>query len=152
MPPTSKKLKGPIGFRVVHPCIRSSKTVYARVLKLHISILHGKIFDARFFFFVRVISLSGVMPLWIKSQWNLMYATSYEPCRLGFWNFKMDFSWKNSWSIFFSFPSYLPFWSYAPLKKSEWHLVSEISSKLFELGGLKLGQLIRNDEQIMWLN
>ena len=34
----------------------------------------------------------------------------------------------------FSCPSYLPFWSYAPLKKSEWNLVSKISQKVFELG------------------
>ena len=31
-----------------------------------------------------------------------------------------DSSWKNSWHIFFSCLSYLPFWSYAPLKKSKW--------------------------------
>ena len=35
---------------------------------------------------------------------------------------------------FFSCLSYLPFWSYAPLQKSEWSLVSQISRKLFELG------------------
>ena len=36
--------------------------------------------------------------------------------------------------FFFSCPSYPPFWSYAPLKKSEWNLVSKISWKVFELG------------------
>ena len=36
-------------------------TVHARVLKFYIWILHGKIADP--YFFVRVISLSGVMPL-----------------------------------------------------------------------------------------
>ena len=39
---------------------------------------------------------------------------------------------------FFSCPSYLPFWSYAPLKKSDWNLVSKISWKLFELGAWNL--------------
>ena len=53
--------------------------------------------------------------------------------------------------FFFSCLSYLPFWSYAPLKKSEWHLVSKRSQKVFELGGLKLGQLIADDEWITWL-
>ena len=92
MPPTSKKLRAHIGFGLcvrasvhasVRPCVRSSKTVHARILKFHIWIPHGKIFDARFFFFffvvlffvffclfflfvfflVRVVSLSGVIPL-----------------------------------------------------------------------------------------
>ena len=35
---------------------------------------------------------------------------------------------------FFSCPSYLPFWSYAPLKTSERNLVSKISRNVFELG------------------
>ena len=39
---------------------------------------------------------------------------------------------------FFTCPSYLPFWSYAPLKKSEWNLVSKISRKVFELGAWNL--------------
>ena len=51
--------------RVVCACVRSSKTVHARVLKFHIWIPRGKIFDAHFL----------------------------------------------------SCPSYLPFWSYAPLNK-----------------------------------
>ena len=56
-------------FQVVSPCVcacfHSSRTVHARVLKFHIWIPHGKIFDVHFF----------------------------------------------------SCPSYLPFWSYAPLNK-----------------------------------
>ena len=39
---------------------------------------------------------------------------------------------------FFSCPSYLPFWSYAPLKTSEWLLVSKISPNVFELGAWNL--------------
>ena len=45
----------------------------------------------------------------------------------------------------FSCPSYLPFWSYAPLKKSEWNLVCKISQSIWARG-LKLGQLIGDDE------
>ena len=79
MPPTSKKLREHIGFGLsvrpsVHASIRSSKTVHARVLKFHLWIPHGKIIDTRFFL-VRVISLSGVMPLW-KNQneiWCMPY-------------------------------------------------------------------------------
>ena len=54
--------------------IRSSKTVHAGVLKFHIWIPHGKIADM-FFFLVRVISLSGVMPLWknAKEIWCMPY-------------------------------------------------------------------------------
>ena len=89
MPPTSKKLTGHIGFGLcvrpsVHACVRPpvrSRTVHARILKFHIWVPHGKIFDTW------VIALSGVMPLWKKSEWNLMHAISYEPCMLGFWNF-----------------------------------------------------------------
>ena len=47
--------------------------------------------------------------------------------------------------VFFC-PSCLPFWSYASLKKSEWNLVSKISQKSIWTRGLKLGQLIGNDE------
>ena len=36
--------------------------------------------------------------------------------------------------FFFSCPSYLPFWSYAPLKKSEWNLMNAISYELCMLG------------------
>ena len=47
-------------------------TVHARVLKFHIWISHGKIADL-YFFLVRVISLSGVMPLW-KNQHEILSA------------------------------------------------------------------------------
>ena len=42
---------------------------------------------------------------------------------------------------FFSCPSYLSFWSYAPLKKSAWNLVSKISRKVFELGAWNMVSL-----------
>ena len=35
--------------------------------------------------------------------------------------------------VFFSYLSYLPFWSYGPLKIFEKNLVSRISSKVFKL-------------------
>ena len=60
---TSKKLTGHIGFGLcVSASVCLSRTVHARVLKFHIWIPHGKIADTHFFL-VRVISLSGVMPL-----------------------------------------------------------------------------------------
>ena len=87
-----------------------------------------------------LFSCPSYLPFWSyaplkKSEWNLMHAISYEPCMQGFGNFLI---WiphgKIADAYFFSFPSYLPFWSYAPLKKSEWNLASNISQKVFELG------------------
>ena len=52
MPPTSKKVTGPIGFGLsMRLSVHSSRTVHARNLKFHIWIPHGKIADTRFFFF-----------------------------------------------------------------------------------------------------
>ena len=136
MPSTSKKLREQIGFVL---SVLSSKSVHARVLKFHIWIPHGKIADTRFIFIVRVISLSGVMPLWKHQNeiWCMPYLV--KPCMLGFWNFiYIDSSWKNSWPVCFYCPGYLPFWSYAPLKKSDWNLVSKISRKVSELGACNL--------------
>ena len=79
MPQTSKKLREHIGFGLsVH-----SRTVHARVLKFHIWIPYGKIFDTHFF------SCLSYLPFWCyaplkKSEQNLMRAISYEPCVLGF--------------------------------------------------------------------
>ena len=64
--PNFEEVVGAYWFRVVRVCVHSSKTVHARALKFHIWIPHGKIADTRFFL-VRVISLSGVIPLW-KNQ------------------------------------------------------------------------------------
>ena len=136
--PNFEEVDGEYWFRVVRPSVRSSRIVHARVLKFHIWIPHGKIFDTRFFFFlselspflelcpfekirtksdachilwtvharvlkfhkwvphgkiadpyfllVRVISVSGVMPLWKKSAWNLVSKISRKVFELGAWN------------------------------------------------------------------
>ena len=95
MPPTSKKLRGHIGFVLsvrapVHPCFRSSHF--------------------------------------------LMHAISNEPCMLGFWNFIYAFLMEKQLTHIFSCPSYLPFWSYSPLKKSEWNLIQAICYEPCMLG------------------
>ena len=59
-------------------------------------------------------------------------------------------SWTNSWSAVFG-PSYVPFRSYAPLKKSEWNLISKLSRNVFKLGILKLCQLIGDAGETTWL-
>ena len=66
MPPTSKKLREHIGFGLcvracVRPCLRSSKTVHARILKFHIWIPHGKIADTCLFF---LSEYSPFLELW----------------------------------------------------------------------------------------
>ena len=63
MPPTSKKLTGPIVFRLsLRVSICSSKTVHARVLKFHIWIPHGKIFDEHFFFLSKLSPFLELCP------------------------------------------------------------------------------------------
>ena len=84
-------------------------------------------------FLVRVISLSGVMPLEkirMKSDARqILWTVHARVLKFHIW---IPHG-KIADPYFFSSSSYLPFWSYAPLKKSEWHLVSKISRKLFEL-------------------
>ena len=53
-------------------------------------------------------------------------------CMLGFWNFIYGFLLKKSLNFFFFLIRVMPFWNYAPLKKSEWNLVSKISRKVLE--------------------
>ena len=67
-----------------------SRTMHARVLKFHVWIPHGKIFDTHFF------SCTSYLPFWSyaplkKSKQNLMHAISYELCMVGFWNFIYGF-------------------------------------------------------------
>ena len=124
----------------VRACVRSKYachifwTVHARVLKFHIWIPYGQIADTRFFFLVRVISLSGVMPLWkIRMKSDACYILWTVYARVLKFHIWIPHG-KIADPYFFSCPSCLPFWSYAPLKKSEWNLVSKISRKVFELG------------------
>ena len=156
IPPTSKKLIEHIGFGLsVRPSVcpfvmlfdacHILWTMHARVLKFHIWIPHGTIADPFFFFLfflsfflVRVISLSGVIPLWeIRMKcaaWHTLRTVHTRVLKFHIWISHG----KISDPYFFSCPSYLPFWSYAPLKKSEWNLVSKISQKLFKLGNWNL--------------
>ena len=69
---------------------------------------------------------------YVRSWHFLMHAISYEPSLLGFWNFIYGFLMAGI--RIFSYPSYLPFWRYAPLKKSEWNLMHAISYESCMLG------------------
>ena len=85
--PTSKTLTGHTGFGL---SVRVSiqKRACHILWTVHARVLYGFIC---FFFLDWVISLSGAMPLWKKSEWSLMHALCYEPCMLGFWSFIYGF-------------------------------------------------------------
>ena len=122
--------------------VRSSRTVHSRFLKFHIWISHGKIAYTRllfvcllcFFFCPRYLLFwTPVMPVWkirMKSDachiLRIVYARGL---KFHIWSSHG----KVADQCVLSWPSYLPFWSYAPLKNSEWNLVSKISWKVFEL-------------------
>ena len=63
---------------------------------------------------------------------HAFWCMPYEACMLGFLHGKI------ADPYIFSCPCYVPFWSYAPLKKSESNLVSKISRNVFELGDWNL--------------
>ena len=120
-------------------CVRSSKIVHARVLKFHIWIPHGKIVDARFFFFFFFFfSCPSYLPFWSYAPLKKKKRMKSDACHI-LRTVHARVSKFHVWiphgiiadpQLFFC-PSYLPFWSYAPFKKSEWNLVSKISRKVF---------------------
>ena len=144
MSPASKKLREHIGIWLsIRLSVRSSKTVHASVMKFHIWIPHGKIVDTLFFscpsYAPLKISLPGGMPLWKNGNeiWCMPYLMNTMVLKFHIW---IPHG-KIADPYFFSCLSYLPFWSYAPLKKSAWNLVSKISRKVFELGAWNLVSL-----------
>ena len=90
-------------------------TVHTRVLKFHIWISRRKIADP-YFFLVRVISLSGVMPLW-KNQneiFSARYLKKYLSQGLETWS--ADRGWWVDYLIKFLKKITVFFQSYCPLK------------------------------------
>ena len=147
--PNFEEVDGAYWFQVVRACVRacgrSSRTVHARVLKFHIWIPHGKIVDTH------TISCPSYLPFWSyallkKSEWNLMHAISYEPYMLGIWNFIYGSSWKNSWSLFSFLSELSPFLELCPFEKIRMKSCQQDISKCIWARGLKLGQLIGDDE------
>ena len=129
----------------VHGWVSSSRTVHARVLKFHIWIPRGKIFDTPFFSCPSYLPFCSNAPL-IKIQMksdacHILWTVHGRVLKFRIW---IPHG-KIADPYFFSCLSYLPFWSYAPLKKSEWNLVSKISQSIWARG-LKLGQLTGDDE------
>ena len=122
MPPTSKKLTGHIGFGLcVSPFIKisTSRTVHARVLKFHTWILHGKIADSHFFFLSELSPLLELCPFEkIRMKSDACHILRTVHARVLKFHIWIPHG-KIADPVFFSCPSYLPFWSYAPLKESE---------------------------------
>ena len=75
-----------------------------------------------------------------------MHAISYEPCMLGFEISYMDFPWKNSWPVFFFLSELSPFLELCPFEKIRMKSCQQDISKSSWAKGLKLGQLIGDDE------
>ena len=142
--PNLKEVEGAYWFRVVRPSMHLFLTLFdachilwivlARVLKFQIWILHGKIADTHFF------SCPSFLPFWIP-LWKKNRMKS-DACHI-LWTVHARVLKFHIWIphgkianpyIFFRL-IYLPFWSFAPLNKSEWNLASKIP----------LGQLIEDD-------
>ena len=142
MPPTSKKLRGHIGFGLsVRPSLTIFYachilwTVHAGVLKFRVRIPHGQIADTRFFCSSDFLELFPFEKARMKSDaCHILWTVHARVLKFHKWIFHV----KIADPYFFSCPSYLPFWSYASFKKSEWNLVSKISRKVFELGAWNL--------------
>ena len=143
MPPTSKKLTGHIGFGLsVHPCvhasIRSSKTVHARVLKFHIWIPHGKIFDAYFF------SCPSYLPFWSYAPLNKIQIKS-DACHI-LWTVHARVLKFHLWiphgkiadPYFFFLSELSPFLELCPFEKIRMKSCQQVSWKVFELGASNL--------------
>ena len=93
------------------------------------------------FFLVRVVSLSGVMPLWkIRTKSDACHILWTVHARVLKFHIWIPHG-KIADPYFFSCPSYLPFWIMPLWKKSTWNLVSKISQKEFEIGAWNLVSL-----------
>ena len=132
MPPTSKKLQEHIGFGLsVHPSIRSSKTVHARVLKFHIWIPHGKIAATRFFFLSELSPFLEFCPLEkIRMKSDACHISWTVHARVLKFHIWIPHE-KIADPYFFFLSALSPLGSYDSLKKSEWNLSSKISRKVF---------------------
>ena len=149
MPPISKKLTWHIGFGLsVHPSLRLSRTVHARVLKFHIWISHGKIADTLFFFLSELSPFLELCPfekVWMKSDvCHILWTVHARVLKFHIWIPHGKIA--DLYFFFFflvrviSLSGVMPLWT-----KTEWNLVSKISQSIWARG-LKLGQLIGDDE------
>ena len=144
MPPTSKM--GHIGFGLcVCPSV-CSRTVHARVLKFHIWIPHGKLFDTHFF------SCPSYLPFWSYAALKKIRMKS-DACHI-LWTmlarvlkFYLWIPYGKIVDQYFFFLSELsPFLELCPFEKIRMKSCQQDISKSIWARGLKLGQLIGDDE------
>ena len=146
MPPTWKKLTGHIGFGLsVHACIRSSKTVHARVLKFHIWIPHGKIADTLFFLteLSAFLDLCPFEKIRMKSDaYHILWTEHARVLKFHIWIPHGKIA-----DLFLFFLSKLsPFLELCPFEKIRMKSCQQDISKSIWARDLKLGQLIGDDE------
>ena len=139
--PNFKEVDGAYWFRIVS----LSRTVHARVLKFHIWIPHGKIFDAGFF------SCPTYLPFWNYAPLNKIWMKP-DACHI-LWTVHARVLKFHIWiphgkiadPHFFSCPK-IPFLELCPFEKIRTKPCQQDISKNIWARGLKLGQLIGEDE------
>ena len=150
--PNFEEVDGAYWFRVLRLCLRasvcSSRTVHARVLKFHMWIPHGKIFDAHFFF-----SCRSYLPFWSYAPLNKIRMKS-DACNI-LWTMHARVLKFHIWiphgkiadpCFFFFLFELPPFLELCPFEKIRMNSCQQNISKSIWARGLKLGQLIGDDE------
>ena len=127
-----KKLQEHIAFGLsVHSSIRSSKTVHARVFEISYMDTSWKNSWHTFFFLSELSPFLELCPLEkIRMKSDSCHISRTVHARVSKFHIWIPHG-KIDDPYFFFCQRYLPFGSYAPLKKSEWNLVSKISRKVF---------------------
>ena len=140
MPPTSKKLKGHIGFGLsVRACVCSSKTMHTSVLKFHKWIPHGKIFDACF---LLVWSYTPLNKIWMKSDaCNILWTVHARVLKFHIWIPRGKIA-----ALIFFLSELPPFLELCPFENIRMKSCQQDISKSIWARGLKLVHLIRDDE------
>ena len=131
--PSFKEVEGAYWFGVVLACVHPSMslfvtlfeachilwTVHARVLKFHIWVPHGKIADTHLFFLSKLSHFLELCPfekVRMKSYTcHILWTVHARVLKFHVWIPHGQIADQ----YFFSCLNYLPFWNYAPLKRSE---------------------------------
>ena len=141
-----EEVAGAYWFWVVCASIRSSKTVHARVLKFHIWIPHGKIVEAHFFSCLSYLPFWSYAPLKkirTKSDaCHILWTVHARVLKFHIWILHI----KNNWPVFFYLSELSPFLELYPFEKIWTKSCQQDILKSIWARGLKLGQLIGDDE------
>ena len=139
--PNLKEDDGSYRFRVVRPSVRASVRQEPCMLGFW-NFIYGFLMEKYLTHFI--FSCPSYLPSWSYAPLNKIRMKS-DACHI-LWTVHARVLKFHIWVPHVSCPSYLPLCRDAPLKKSQWNLVSKISRKSIWAWGLKLGQLIRDDE------